>query len=58
MDEDRFGFTYDELDRYILAKDQGAVAGLPEGVVEKIERMHEQGAHELRPTPYCKKASY
>ena len=49
-DEDRFGFTYDELDRYILAKDQGAVAGLPEGVVEKIERMHEQGVRELTST--------
>ena len=45
-DEDRFGFTYAELDAYLL----DGVLPSPEKL-EKIERMHRAGLHKLRLMP-------
>lgn len=45
-DEDRFGFTYAELDAYL----RDGVKPSPEKL-EKIERMHRAGLHKLLPMP-------
>ena len=45
-DEDNFGFTYAELDRYILEEECDDPA-----VAEKIDRMHRKNMFKLRPIP-------
>ena len=45
-DEDNLGFTYEQLDNYILGT--GAVEA---EVVEKIERLHKATRHKYRPMP-------
>lgn len=45
-DEDNLGFTYEQLDDYILGT--GAV---DEEVVEKIERLHKATRHKYKPMP-------
>lgn len=45
-DEDNFGFTYEQLDDYILETD-----AVPEDVVEKIKRMHNASRHKYLPMP-------
>ena len=45
-DEDRFGFTYAELDDYLRHR-----ATPPKEIVEKIERMHRASLHKLLPMP-------
>jgi len=45
-DEERFGFTYKQLDDYLRGR-----ATPPQEVVDKIERMHRASLHKLRPMP-------
>ena len=45
-DEEKIGFTYDELDKYLLC--DGLVA---KDVVEKIERLHRMNLHKVQPIP-------
>lgn len=45
-DEERFGFTYQQLDDYLRGR-----ATPPQEVVEKIERMHRASLHKLLPMP-------
>ena len=45
-DEDNLGFTYDELDNYILGT--GEVSG---ETIEKIERLHKSSRHKYQPMP-------
>lgn len=45
-DEDRLGFTYEELERYILGD-----LDLPKEVEEKIQRMHTASRHKYNPIP-------
>ena len=45
-DEDRFGFTYKQLDDYLRGR-----AIPPQEVVDKIERMHRTSLHKLLPMP-------
>ena len=45
-DEERFGFTYQQLDDYLRGR-----AMPPKEVVEKIERMHRGSLHKLLPMP-------
>lgn len=47
-DEDRFGFTYEVLDRYILTGECEDPA-----IKEKIDRMHKLGLHKLEKIPTC-----
>lgn len=47
-DEDRFGFTYETLDRYIRTRTCDDTH-----VKEKINRMHERNMHKLKPMPAC-----
>lgn len=49
-DEERFGFTYDVLDRYIRT-------GICEdaNTLDKITAMHNANLHKLRPMPFCKR---
>lgn len=39
-DEDNFGFTYEDLDRYILGD-----TSVPQNIVDKIEKMHTASKH-------------
>ena len=45
-DEDNLGFTYDELDDYILGTDY-----VSEETIEKIERLHKATRHKYTPMP-------
>lgn len=45
-DEDNLGFTYEQLDDYILG-----TAAVDEKVVEKIERLHKATRHKYEPMP-------
>lgn len=45
-DEDNLGFTYEQLDDYILG-----TAAVDEEVVEKIERLHKATRHKYKPMP-------
>ena len=45
-DEDNLGFTYEQLDDYILG-----TAAVDEEVVEKIERLHKTTRHKYTPMP-------
>ena len=45
-DEDRFGFTYKQLDDYLRGR-----ATPPQEIVDKIERMHRASLHKLLPMP-------
>lgn len=45
-DEDAFGFTYEQLDTYILTGE------CEEGVKEKIEKRHSANLFKLKPMPY------
>ena len=45
-DEDNLGFTYDELDDYILGRDY-----VSEETIEKIERLHKATRHKYTPMP-------
>lgn len=45
-DEDNLGFTYEQLDDYILG-----TAAVDEEVVEKIERLHRATRHKYEPMP-------
>ena len=45
-DEDNLGFTYEQLDDYILG-----TGTVDEGVVEKIERLHRVTRHKYSPMP-------
>ena len=47
-DEDRFGFTYDTLDKYIIT---GQCEN--ENVREKIDKMHRANLHKLKTIPVC-----
>lgn len=51
-DEDRFGFTYAVLDRYILTGQCDDPS-----VKAKIDRMHAANLHKLKPMPSCPKSS-
>lgn len=51
-DEDNLGFTYDELDDYLLLGKKPEQAKL-----DKIERMHALGLHKLLPMPKFEKES-
>jgi NAD+ synthase len=46
-DEEKIGFTYDELDDYILYVEDG----LSDETVAKIEKMHKANEHKLLPMP-------
>ena len=45
-DEDNLGFTYEQLDDYILG-----TAAVDEEVVEKIQRLHKTTRHKYKPMP-------
>jgi NAD+ synthase len=45
-DEDNLGFTYEQLDNYILG-----TAAVDEEIVEKIERLHKATRHKYQPMP-------
>ncbi len=45
-DEDRFGFTYKQLDDYIRGE-----AMPPQDIIDKIEHMHRTSLHKLLPMP-------
>ena len=45
-DEDNLGFTYDELDNYILGTDE-----VSDETKEKIERLHKSSRHKYQPIP-------
>ena len=45
-DEDNLGFTYEQLDDYILG-----TAAIDEEVVEKIKRLHKATRHKYKPMP-------
>ncbi len=45
-DEERFGFTYKQLDDYLRGR-----AMPPQEIVDKIERMHRASLHKLLPMP-------
>ncbi len=49
-DEDKIGFTYAVLDKYIL---EGVCEDAP--LKEKIDRMHRRNLHKITPMPVCKK---
>lgn len=49
-DEDNLGFTYNDLDNYILGTDF-----VPEPIVERIERLHKATRHKYIPIPTFKK---
>ena len=46
-DEEKIGFTYDELDSYLLYTEDG----LSDETVAKIERMHKTNEHKLKDMP-------
>lgn len=46
-DEEKIGFTYDQLDDYIMYVNDG----LPESIVNKIEKMHKANEHKLLEMP-------
>ena len=46
-DEEKIGFTYDELDNYILYVDDN----LSDETIEKIEKMHKANEHKLNDMP-------
>ncbi len=48
-DEDRFGFTYDTLDRYMAGEE------IDPEIAAKIDRMHIANLHKLRLMPVCKR---
>ena len=45
-DEDRLGFTYHDLDEYLLG-----TGSIPQETVDKIERLHRINLHKLLPMP-------
>ena len=45
-DEDNFGFTYEELDNYILGTGE-----VSEETMEKIDRLHKSSRHKYQPMP-------
>lgn len=45
-DEDNLGFTYEELDNYILGAGE-----VSEETIEKIERLHKSSRHKYQPMP-------
>ena len=47
-DEDEMGFTYDELDRYLMTGEADP------GVRDRIEKMRRQSGHKRRPVPVCR----
>lgn len=49
-DEDNLGFTYNDLDNYILGTDF-----VPEPIVERIERLHKSTRHKYIPMPTFEK---
>lgn len=49
-DEDKLGFTYDELDKYITT---GAISD--QSKLENIERRHRLNLHKLKPMPKCRR---
>ncbi len=49
-DEDNLGFTYNDLDNYILGTDF-----VPEPIVKRIERLHKATRHKYRPIPTFEK---
>lgn len=46
-DEERFGFTYEQLDRYMASGSSG-----DEEVDKKIQRMHQYSEHKRNPIPF------
>ena len=50
-DEDNFGFTYEELDAYLL----WGILPKSNEVLGKIERMHRQSLHKMIPMPAYEK---
>ena len=51
-DEDRIGFSYAVLDRYLRTGQCD-----DPGIVKKIEAMHAAGLHKYRPMPYCQRSA-
>ena len=52
-DEDNLGFTYEQLDRYIMGSSTG-----DDSIDKKIEAMHAKNMHKLRPMPFFPFALY
>jgi NAD+ synthase len=55
-DEDNLGFSYAQLDSYILDVLDGV--DLPKETRDAIERKHTQNLHKLLPMPKYEKADY
>jgi NAD+ synthase len=52
-DEDNLGFTYEQLDDYILGTGE-----VPDDIVEKITRLHNMTRHKYLPIPTFKDGEY